>query len=792
MRFIKVLALAVFFIGLNSKGYSQSLNTKENLNTDSLRQRCFNFITGGAYCLKDPLLKPKVESVSRGALSFWKKGFISDTLNRKTLWKDLKFAQSADITTCYTRLLAMTFGYTMPGSTVYQNDTLRKDIIHALDWLYANKFNERMVIPKSGGHNNWWDYRIGSPDRLCNIMVMMFDKLTKKQKDNYLKAISYSTPGVGNYTGANLLWVSRIIILNGILSGDASKIIYARDAIKPVFAYVKSGDGFYTDGSFIQHNKHPYAGGYGAALLGSLAELMYLLPSIKTITESENVYHWIYDAFAPLIYKGGMMSMSMGREISRMNVSEHKKGRSVIEAMVLLASTAPPQHAAKIKSLVKTFVLEDKSVPDYYAILSSITMIRMVKDIVEDKRIPVLNNQLLFKQFANMDRAVQHASNYAFAISMHSSRIYNFEAINEENLKGWHTADGMTYLYTADQKQFEDHFWPTLNYHRLPGTTIVDNSKAIHNKVSDKDWVGGAAMLDKYGVAGMDLAPFETSLSAKKSWFMFDNEIVALGAGITHHGEGNVVTTIEQRKLNKNNVNVFTVNGEPLPQFFNAHKRSGIQWAHLEGNVPDADIGYYFPGGTALNIERKNQKGSWKDLRLVNSDKELNHNYLTIWKDHHGRAEDQNSSENTYSYVLLPGFSQYRVKQYSRNPEIEILENTSGVQAVREHQLNLLAANFWKDSLQTISIVGGQPYLTVNKKAAVMVLDESNRVVIALSDPTMKNEGDTELEIHSDASAVIKKDPNITVKQISPVIKLAVNTRNLQGKTVTIELSKKK
>ncbi|WP_017258868.1 polysaccharide lyase 8 family protein [Pedobacter arcticus] len=792
MKIIKMLILAVVFMLTASNSFAQQLSFNDDINTDSLRKRCYDFITGGAYTLKDPLIKSKIELISQNALNTWKKGFVSDTLNRKTLWKDLKFETSADITTCYTRLLSMTTGFTMQGTAVYQDENLRNDIINALDWLYANKFNERMAIPKSGGHNNWWDYRIGSPDRLCNIMVMMYDKLSVKQRENYLKTISYSTPSVSNYTGANLLWVSRIIILNGILSGNTTKIKYARDAIKEVFEYVKTGDGFYNDGSFIQHNKHPYAGGYGAALLGSLAELMYLLPSIKAVPSSENVYHWVYDSFVPLIYKGGMMSMSMGREISRSNVSEHRKGRSVIEAMVLLANTAPPQHTAKIKSLVKTFVMEDNSVSNYYSILSSITMIRMVKAIVEDKSIPILSNQLLYKQFANMDRAVQHTLNYAFAVSMHSSRIYNFESINEENLKGWHTSDGMTYLYTADQKQFEDHFWPTINYQRLPGTTIVDNSKAVQNKTNGIDWVGGASMQDKYGVTGMHLAPFESSLSAKKSWFMFDNEIVALGAGITYKDKQNVVTTIEQRRLSKKNTNIFTINGEVMPQLFNVHKRSGIQWAHLEGNVPASDVGYYFPGGAELNIERKVQTGSWKDLRPVNSDKEINNNYVTLWKDHGSPVEDTNSAENTYSYALLPGFSQTRVKQYNRNPEIEILENTSSVQAVRDNKLNLLAANFWTDSIQTIAIVGGQPYLTVNKKTAVMVLEESNRIIISLSDPTMKNESYTELEIHCDALEVLKKDPHITIKQISPVIKLSVDMKNLQGRTVAVEFSKKK
>ena len=40
---------------------------------------------------------------------------------------------------------------------------------------------------------------------------------------------------------------------------------------------MKSGDGFYADGSFIQHGAVPYAGNYGAVALDNMARLIALL-----------------------------------------------------------------------------------------------------------------------------------------------------------------------------------------------------------------------------------------------------------------------------------------------------------------------------------------------------------------------------------------------------------------------------------------------------------------------------------------------------------------------------------
>jgi hypothetical protein len=50
--------------------------------------------------------------------------------------------------------------------------------------------------------------------------------------------------------------------------------------------------------------------------------------------------------------------------------------------------------------------------------------------------------------YASMDRAVHLRPTWAAGIAMHSTRIYNYESVDSENLKGWHTSDGMFYLTT--------------------------------------------------------------------------------------------------------------------------------------------------------------------------------------------------------------------------------------------------------------------------------------------------------------------------------------------------------
>lgn len=48
---------------------------------------------------------------------------------------------------------------------------------------------------------------------------------------------------------------------------------------------------------------------------------------------------------------------------------------------------------------------------------------------------------------------------------------------------------------------------------------------------------------------------------AKKSWFMFDEEIVALGRGITSSTCNYVKTIVDNRRINPDASNTVTVNG---------------------------------------------------------------------------------------------------------------------------------------------------------------------------------------------------------------------------------------
>ncbi|MCU6218008.1 hypothetical protein KWI05_23210, partial [Enterobacter bugandensis] len=119
------------------------------------------------------------------------------------------------------------------------------------------------------------------------------------------------------------------------------------------------------------------------------------------------------------------------------------------------------------------------------------------------------------------------------------------------------------YLYNEDDVQFNAAYWPTVDPYRLPSTTVdtvqlADETSAFTAVTSKEKWVGGVAH-DGAAAVGMALNKAETknngtvlpmNLQAKKSWFIVDGQIVALGAGISGSTTASIETVVDNRLLN--------------------------------------------------------------------------------------------------------------------------------------------------------------------------------------------------------------------------------------------------
>lgn len=433
------------------------------------------------------------------------------------------------------------------------NPALLKDLIDALDWLYANKYNENTAM-----YNNWFHWEGSTPQYLNDTMVLLYEHLSPAQIRNYTNAIEKFSPdprvdvrGTVEAKGEPLIQKSLVVAVRGVLVKDAAKLELVRSSIGKLFDYVTDGDGFYRDGSYIHHTDVAYNTAYGIDVLTQFPDLLYLLDdSSWEINDPDvaNVFNWVYDSYDPLLYRGLAMDMTRGRSISKSATQDHMMGYRAIRGLARLALGASDIDKANIRTMIKTWITQNDLEETIWS-GSNLREIILLQAIMSDPSVKLRTQPVLNKKFPNMNRAVHWRPDFAFGISMHSDRIQRYEYMNFENSKGWHTGDGMTYLNNNDLKQFNDDFWPTVDKKRLPGTTVDTMVRGISDgqAPSTKSWAGGTSMDGLYGVSGMDLEGWNSTLTAKKSWFMFDDEIVALGAGISSTDNRTIETIVENR-----------------------------------------------------------------------------------------------------------------------------------------------------------------------------------------------------------------------------------------------------
>ena len=239
------------------------------------------------------------------------------------------------------------------------------------------------------------------------------------------------------------------------------------------------------------------------------------------------------------------------------------------------------------------------------------------KQLAADDSIEADDGTPYTKIFGSMDKAAVHRDGYTLGISMFSSRTGNFEYMNKENTKGWHISDGALFLYNGDTGQFSNNYWNTIDPHRLPGIT-TDHTEGTNYEsglayTSDRDYAGGSSVDDLYATVAMDFHGQNTDLTAKKAWFAFDDEVVALGtdiSGITKDTE----TIIENKQIRDDGSNTLVVDGEEAQAELGESGAAGAEYAWIEGNNGTDSIGYYFPEGEDFEIKREARTGSSQDI----------------------------------------------------------------------------------------------------------------------------------------------------------------------------------
>ncbi len=721
-----------------------------------------------------------------------------------------------------------------PGGELNDDATAQRRVVDGLLWLHERHYGDQ----SKGYYGNWHNWEIGISTHVSRTLALLADRVRADRPDltaTYIASMdAYLRNGKNGdvdldsrfHTGANLADITANRILQGALTGDDARVGKAITDQATVFATIDPynlqhgvTDGYYRDGSFIQHHSVAYTGSYGRALLTRVVQTLKMLEGATSGAADLPgvVYRWISDGFAPLIFEGWMMEIVKGRAVSRTTTGYADVG-VIVEAIADLADHVAGAGALALKKYVKFLPAADPA-----AFVSPVSIARYAA-IRADSAIPAadLNPAERCVAFNAMDRTVHRRPGYAFALARSSERISKYEYMNGENLMPWFQGDGAYYLYLAGEDQrevFGVDYYTTVSPYRLAGITAPVEERRTVPELYGRFWYenpthplnftsssqsqntyvyfpragnafSGGATLDAYGVAGMiqsddaaytakqagilpdDFVAYQNA-RATKSWFMLDDEIVVLAAGVSGQGGRAAVTTVDSRIAAPGDTVALT-GASWDGGAWQAGDTTPPRWLRYANETRRTAIGYAFLTRQPVAAGLETVTRSRRVVRTSNPDTSVTKNVFTASITHPATGEAP-----ALAYALVPNATESRLRGYARGP-LTVLVNNRHVQAIKHRTLGLVAANVFADGPRHVE------RLSIDGPASVIVR-YGDRTVVALSDPTMKRDRVT-VVLHGASLRLDTAEEGVTVRRVPGGTLVQATTRHAHGRTFTATL----
>ncbi|MDO5722189.1 MAG: polysaccharide lyase family 8 super-sandwich domain-containing protein [Actinomycetaceae bacterium] len=779
-----------------------------------VRQNWVENLVGSPDQQKDPKASEYIAKLNEKANELWEDMIKTDTAGqeRESIFNSLTSDAKAPkyIRYAFENLLDLTKAYSTEGTDLYQDPHVREQVLEGIRHLVVEKgYNGKE------SYGNWWPWQIGGARAFASILILLHENgdLDAAQSHCYADLISGYVPNAYDEIktspagapspiqwkdkpseGANRIDLANVVAAVGALTDDGDKVKEAIDAITPYLKIVDS-NGFRDDGSYIDHRSFAYTGGYGAALLKGAGKTLGAVAGTKygiDASVSEELGSSLVIGVLPNMDRGEFLPSVKGRSLSRPRPADAPWGQDPVFDLVILAESLNADDRAAVREAARYWI--DQNPEHYRNIAGTFQELRALIDVQADESLanPAKPGVGVW-MYPQMDRFVHKTNDYLFNVAMHSNRISSYEVGGKENIRGWHFADGMTYLLNGDDLHFHNSYWPTVDPYRLPGITVdtrplADDTTSYQQRPAKNAlWVGGSAtesvaavgqQLDKsdYTINGKDAG---MDLKAKKSWFSLPGRIVALGTDINGTTDASVETVIENRLLDPDM-------GYQLQDAAGNAVAEGQVEAQdlLLASEKDAskNVGYALLGDTKAQYSINERSGKYTDInqRHTKATEEYSGTYATLVIDH-----GKEVSGGTYGYVLIPG-ADTQSFQAARD-EIELLHNTAALQAIRVGS-TVLANVFaesgaaFEDGLQ----VSGPLSLVRTESQALARSAQPKQVTYSVADPRQL---DAALEI-----VVPEKDATVVSAEAGLSYQNGVITfdpTGLKGKTRSITLEVK-
>ncbi len=401
--------------------------------------------TGDGFDLSSPAASAYVKGLNGKANRYWN-SLTQIGCCQGRVFSDLDmtdgvsgtYTRSGNMGDTLQRLAVLSMAWATRGCDLYHDGGVLNGIIKAADYVAGHFFQKGRFTNRSA-YGNWYHWEITCPTALGSIAMVLYDQLGADRVRLYAEAIQYHAPyctqGGPNsdgpaMTGGNLLLKANGVAQAGILLEDASMLENVRAGVKGAIVYNGPGrlfalgggeDGFYADGSYIQHQRLPYIAGYGADFYRNYGMFALTLRGTDwDVTPSEGeaalICDFVFHGIEPFLAGTRTMDMVAGRDVTRSGRSDRKRTANILCALLSLRGTFPTaEQNQRFDRMMKFFLSRD---PDgYYSRMDSITPVRIAGELMADCSVKPRSGYALTKTFA-MDRTVHHTSGFTLGIPL--------------------------------------------------------------------------------------------------------------------------------------------------------------------------------------------------------------------------------------------------------------------------------------------------------------------------------------------------------------------------------------
>lgn len=691
------------YLTTESSPYQPDTSTFNEAQMTQVKDRWRELLVG------NETLNTASEAASMKAKSIGKTGIgyansMNTSANRTYLWSGKSLVTEAGVNENYTRINAMAKAWGTYGSGYYHDEALLAKIIDALTFMNEYDANgdgvpgcygENVTI-KGGRPGNWWNWDIGIPMELVDALIIIEDQVDAEFIAKMLAPLDFCIPQV-KMTVANRTWVAYGVLGSALLQNKTANFVKAIQDTLDVYRYVTSGDGFYEDGSFIQHNKLSYINGYGSSFFSTITFELYVIADtdFDILMEEEKTFSNIYveklfklffDSYVPFVYNGTTVYTTSGRGMSVGDI----KGQ--MSNMLRILKYTDEETQAQFYGLMKYYGEVNSSYANLTGSMSFITLPIYEAYKATINEIDARSDYYFNHVYAGMDRVMTYTPTYAAVLAMSSERIYRYEAINNQGSTGWYLGDGALFLYGEDPTQYNGAYVDSLDKMMIPGTTVssIQRENKIYsvdsNLLNHSHFVGGVSN-GLYGVSAMVLkyastdntGAYVSDLTAQKAYFFFDNEIVCVGSSISaSHG----MLTDDDPPKYYNTGEIYTVLASHCSEYTVALNVNGSNAGYDDNGITYENVnyftigdynGYYFPNSNKANVT----------VRSMDA-------HVQAYINHGESPKDEG-----YLYVILPGASGTETAAYAENSDVEVLLDSNLITAVREETLGITGYVFW-------------------------------------------------------------------------------------------------